>query len=43
MRSRSCTNEIGIAVGAVIVVVCLVVMVIIVIVVLGLWRTKGEG
>ena len=38
MRSRSCTSEVGIAVGAVIVVVCLVVIVITVIVVLCLWR-----
>ena len=34
----SCINEVGIAVGAVIVVVCLVVIVIIVIVMLCLWR-----
>ena len=38
MRSCSCTNEIGIAVGAVIVVECVIVIVITVIVVLYLWR-----
>ena len=38
MRSRSCTSEIGISVGAVIVVVCLVAIVITIIVVLCLRR-----
>ena len=38
MHSRSCTSEIGITVGAVIVVVCLVAIVITVIVVLCLKR-----
>ena len=38
MLSRSCTSEIGIAVGAVIVVECLIVIVITIIVVLCLWR-----
>ena len=38
IRSRSCTSEIGVSVGAVIVVVCLVAIVITVVVVLCLRR-----